>query len=61
MQKNFTCKEQRMIKRYTGTRMIEGETGDGRNDERNRGDGKDRRTVESKQKNKRNLNDSKRI
>ena len=46
--KRITCKEYRMMKRYTGTRMIEGETGDGRNDERNRGDGKERRMVESK-------------
>ena len=34
-----------MTKRYTGTRMIEGETGDGQNDEWNGGDGKERRTV----------------
>ena len=40
-----------MMKRYTGTRMIEGETGDGRNDEQNGGDGKEQRTVESKLKN----------
>ena len=45
MQKIFTCKEYRMMKRYTGTRMIEGKTGDGRNDEWNRGDGKEWRMV----------------
>ena len=45
MQKIFTCKEYRMMKRYTGTRMIEGETGDGRNDEWNGGDRKEQRTV----------------
>ena len=61
MQNIFTCKEYRMMKRYTGTRMIKGETGDGQNDEQNGGDRKDQRTVESKYKNKRNLNDSKRI
>ena len=41
----ITCKEYRMMERYTGTRMIEGETGDGQNDGRNGGDGKEWRTV----------------
>ena len=48
--KRITCKryshaKNRMMKRYTGTRMIKGETGDGRNDEWNGGDGKEWRTV----------------
>ena len=34
------------MKKYTGTRMIKGETGDGQNDERNGGDGKEWRMVE---------------
>ena len=45
MQKIFTCKEYRMMERYTGTKMIKGETGDGRDDEQNGGDRKEQRRV----------------
>ena len=41
----ITCKEYRMMERYTGTRMIEGETGDGQNDGQNRGDRKEQRRI----------------